>query len=132
MRRPKRMNSGSLNSSSSSRIWRLMADCETFRRAPAAVKEPLSAIARRISSCLKSIFGRGAFAPRTPLPAPSLAASTARSGRVAHSLRSFASISIQSDPGRLAVLHGLEERHQLAKLGSDFLELLILFLLALR
>ena len=55
IRRPKRRNSGSLNSSSSSRICRLIADCETCSRAPAAVNEPLSAIARRISSCRRSI-----------------------------------------------------------------------------
>ena len=36
-------------------IWRLIADCETFSRAPAAVKEPVSAIARMISSCRKSM-----------------------------------------------------------------------------
>src|SRR5919112_4525399 len=52
--RPKRMKSGSFSSSSSSRIWRLMADCETWSRAPARVKEPVSAIALMISSCLRS------------------------------------------------------------------------------
>src|SRR3954463_2090734 len=36
-------------------ICRLIADCETFSRAPAAVKEPVSAIARMISSCLRSM-----------------------------------------------------------------------------
>ena len=43
--RPTRRNSGSPSSSSSSRIWRLIADCETCSFLPHAVKEPVSAIA---------------------------------------------------------------------------------------
>src|SRR5262245_60799229 len=37
------------------RIWRLMADWETCSFSPAAVKDPVSAIARMISSCLRSM-----------------------------------------------------------------------------
>src|SRR5678815_4318492 len=63
MRRPIRWKTGSPSSSSSSRIWRLMADCETCSFSPAAVKEPLSAIARMISSCLRSM--RSAYIPES-------------------------------------------------------------------
>ena len=50
MRRPMRRNTGFFSSSSSSRIWRLMADCETWSLWPAAVNDPVSAMARMISS----------------------------------------------------------------------------------
>src|SRR5215471_13787508 len=64
-RRPRRTKSRSWNSSSSSRICRLMADCETWRRAPAAVNDPVSAIALTISSCRRSIaprlWGKGSY-----------------------------------------------------------------------
>src|SRR5688500_16085190 len=54
MRRPTRRNTGSLSSSSSSRICRLIADCETWSLWPAAVNDPVSAMARMISSCRRS------------------------------------------------------------------------------
>src|SRR5688572_13013045 len=55
MRRPMRWKTGSPSSSSRSRIWRLIADCETCSFSPAAVNEPVSAIARMISSCRRSM-----------------------------------------------------------------------------
>ena len=54
MRRPTRRKTGSLSSSSSSRICRLIADCDTCSLWPAAVNEPVSAMARMISSCRRS------------------------------------------------------------------------------
>ena len=54
---PTRRNSCSSSSSSSSRIWRLTADCDRCSWWPAAVNEPVSATARRISSCLRSTRG---------------------------------------------------------------------------
>src|SRR5262245_48495264 len=55
MRRPIRSKTGSPSSSSRIRIWRLIADCETCSFSPAAVNDPVSAIARMISSCLRSM-----------------------------------------------------------------------------
>src|SRR5688572_4700018 len=55
MRRPIRWNTGSPSSSSRSRIWRLIADWETCSFSPAAVNEPVSAMARMISSCRRSM-----------------------------------------------------------------------------
>src|SRR5688572_3977979 len=54
MRRPTRRNTGSLSSSSRRRIWRLIADCETWSLWPAAVNDPVSAMALMISSCRRS------------------------------------------------------------------------------
>src|ERR1051325_2786149 len=54
MRRPMRWKTVSPSSSSSSRICRVVADCETSSFSPAAVNEPVSAMARMISSCRKS------------------------------------------------------------------------------
>src|SRR6266545_3559965 len=102
------MKSGSLNSSSRSRIWRLIADCETCRRAPAAVKEPLSAIARRISSCLRSMAVGQGVTKISHAPLPDL-----------HSRW-------------LTVLHRLEERHQRTQPRTDFLDFQVLLALALR
>ena len=48
--RPTRRKMLSFSSSSSSRIWRLIADCETRSFRPAPVKEPVSATAWTISS----------------------------------------------------------------------------------
>src|SRR5688572_12143862 len=55
MRRPIRWKTGSPSSSSRSRIWRLIADWETCSFSPAAVNEPVSAMARMISSCRRSM-----------------------------------------------------------------------------
>ena len=55
MRRPIRWKTGSPSSASRSSTWRLIADCETCSFSPAAVNEPLSAIARMISSCRRSM-----------------------------------------------------------------------------
>src|SRR5436190_3296805 len=52
--RPTRRNSGSPSSSSSSAIWRLMADCDTWSFRPHAVNDPVSAMAWRISSWRRS------------------------------------------------------------------------------
>ena len=59
MRRPMRRKTASLSSSSSSSTCRLIADCETFSFWPAAVKEPVSAMARMISSWRRSMRERG-------------------------------------------------------------------------
>src|SRR5262245_883196 len=53
--RPTRRNSGSPSSSSSNRIWRLMADCETCSFRPQAVNDPVSAMACNISSWRRSM-----------------------------------------------------------------------------
>src|SRR5689334_4973827 len=101
MRRPNLRNNGSLNSSSSRSTCRLTADCETCRRSPAAVNDPLSAIARRISSCLKSIsVGPLPRCPRTPRP--------------------------NLHVGGLFLLHRLEERHQRTQPRADFLDPVLL------
>ncbi len=50
MRRPTLRKMFSLSSSSSSRIWRLIADCDTFSFRPAPVNDPVSATACTISS----------------------------------------------------------------------------------
>src|SRR5688572_18619192 len=55
MRRPMRWNTASPSSSSSSRTWRLIADCDTRSFSPAAVNDPVSAMARMISSCRRSM-----------------------------------------------------------------------------
>ena len=61
--RPRRRNSCSFSSSSSSRIWRLTADCDRCSCCPALVNEPVCATARSISSCLRSTPRH----PATPL-----------------------------------------------------------------
>src|SRR5262249_35706657 len=66
-RRPSRTNSRSWNSSSRRRIWRLMADWETLRRAPPAVDEPASAIARMISRCRRAIQDSEPLPPRSEM-----------------------------------------------------------------
>src|SRR5437870_1738490 len=59
-------------------------------------------ISRQAIRSTKLMIFRGAFAPRTPLHAHSLAASPARSVRVAHSLRSFALSDDPSDDPAVA------------------------------
>ena len=61
MRRPMRRKTGVFSSSSSNRIWRLMADCDTCSLWPAAVKDPVSAMARMISSWRRSTGLLGKF-----------------------------------------------------------------------
>src|SRR5687767_2723517 len=64
MRRPMRWNTASPSSSSSSRIWRLIADWETWSFSPAAVNDPVSAMARMISSCRRSMDETGSYPVR--------------------------------------------------------------------
>ena len=84
----------------SSRICRALARCTISRNARSTAREYVRSPLMRVASSSNTssstrfvrfihikciIFRSEGFAPRTPLHAPSLAALTARSGRVAHS-----------------------------------------------
>src|SRR4051794_38612796 len=134
------MKSGSLNSSSRSRICRLIADCETCSRAPAAVNEPVSAIARSISSCLRSIglyltcyVRRATYQLRLPPEGGSRTDSAPLA--LWHrwhpgTLAPLAPWHPSLNSCRLLVLYRLEERHHRPQLLADLLDAVRLFRLA--